>query len=152
MDRPASRVPQLVRLRVAKDELDRSFARPLDIAELAALAGYSRFHFIRAFRATYGETPGRYLARRRVERARDLLASANLTVTEVAGLVGFASLGTFSSRFRAQVGMSPSAYRRAVAAQGGPPPVPGCFVLMWHGGGAQVQDRNRGEAGSPHPS
>lgn len=121
-----------MRLRRAKDELDRAFGEPLDVDGLARLAGYSRFHFIRAFRDVYGETPGRYLARRRIERAQDLLATANLTVTEIAGLVGFASLGTFSTRFRAQVGVSPSAYRAQVAAQGGPPPIPGCFVLMWN--------------------
>ena len=111
--------------------MDRDFARPLDLDALARTAGYSRFHFARAFRETYGETPHAYLTRRRIERAKDLLRSANLTVTEICDLVGFASLGSFSSRFSELVGMSPSAYRADAVARGGPPPIPGCFVLMW---------------------
>ena len=111
--------------------MDRDFARRLDLDALARAAGYSRFHFARAFRETYGETPGTYLTRRRIERAKDLLRSANLTVTEICDLVGFASLGSFSSRFSELVGMSPSAYRAHAVARGGPPPIPGCFVLMW---------------------
>jgi AraC-like DNA-binding protein len=66
-----------------------------------------------------------------VERAKDLLRSANLTVTEVCMLVGFSSLGSFSSRFSELVGMSPSAFQRAAAARGGPPPIPGCFMMQW---------------------
>ena len=76
----------------------------------------SKFHFVRSFEATYGETPIRYLTRRRIERAQDLLRSANLTVTEVCMLVGFASLGSFSSRFTELVGESPTAYRDRWAA------------------------------------
>lgn len=109
--------------------MDRHYAEPLDLAHIAAAAGYSRYHFVRAFRAVYGETPGRYLSRRRVERAQDLLRSVNLTVTEVCHLVGFSSLGSFSSRFRELVGASPSQFQRA-AHRAGPPPIPGCYVLM----------------------
>src|SRR5690349_4239395 len=96
---------------------------------LAARAGYSRYHFARTFRAAYGDTPGRYLTRRRVERAQELLRTANLTVTEVCHLVGFTSLGSFSARFKELVGTSPSEFQR----RGGRPPIPGCFVLMWSG-------------------
>jgi hypothetical protein len=81
----AGRPPDVTALRMlrrARDRIDRDFAEPLDIASLAAAAGYSRAHFIRAFHDTYGETPGRYRARRRVERACELLRSVNLTVTE----------------------------------------------------------------------
>ncbi len=108
--------------------MDLRFADPLDVGQLAAEAGFSKSHFTRAFRATFGETPGAYLSRRRVERAKDLLRAANLTVTEVCMLVGFSSLGSFSSRFSELVGMSPSAYQRQQAARGGPLPVPGCFL------------------------
>ena len=80
-------------------------------------AHVSRYHFARSFAATYGETPMRYLTRRRIERAQDLLRSANLTVTEVCMLVGFSSLGSFSSRFRELVGESPTEYRDRWAAQ-----------------------------------
>jgi AraC-like DNA-binding protein len=86
-------VSSLRMLRRARDRIDRDYADPIDIPALAAGAGYSREHFIRAFHAAYGETPGRYRTRRRVERACELLRSANLTVTEICHLVGFTSLG-----------------------------------------------------------
>ena len=82
-------VSSLRMLRRARDRIDRDYAEQIDIPALAAVAGYSREHFIRAFRAAYGETPGRYRTRRRVERACELLRSANLTVTEICLLVGF---------------------------------------------------------------
>lgn len=94
-------------------------------------AGYSRFNFARAFATAYGETPRSYLTRRRIERAKTLLRTANLSVTEVCLLVGFGSLGSFSSRFRDLVGQSPTEYRAAAVAAGGVPPIPGCVVLMW---------------------
>jgi len=90
----------------------------------------SKYHFARSFEATYGETPIRHLTRRRIERAQDLLRSANLTITEICMLVGFSSLGSFSGRFRELVGESPSAYRTRWAAAGGLH-IPGCFLFMW---------------------
>jgi AraC-like DNA-binding protein len=112
-------------MRRARDRIDREYAEQVDVVALAARAGYSREHFIRAFRAAYGETPGRYRTRRRIERACDLLRSANLTVTEICYLVGFTSLGSFSARFSEVTGMSPTAYRRAAAERVGPgPPSP----------------------------
>ncbi len=121
----------LLALRRARDLMDRHFAEMLDLDAMAREAGFSRYHFARTFRAAFGEPPGTYLTRRRVERAKDLLRSANLTVTEVCLLVGFTSLGSFSSRFTELVGMAPTAYRRAHAARGGPPPIPGCFLMAW---------------------
>ena len=121
----------LVHLRRARDLMDREYARPLDLDAMARAAGFSRYHFARRFRDTYGETPAAYLTRRRIERAKDLLRSANLTVTEICLLVGFSSLGSFSSRFTELVGCSPTAYRERQVAAGGPPPVPGCFVMAW---------------------
>jgi AraC-like DNA-binding protein len=111
-------VSSLRMLRRAKDRIDRDYAGQIGIPLLAAEAGYSREHFIRTFRAAYGETPGRYRTRRRVERACELLRSANLTVTEICHLVGFTSLGTFSARFTEHMGRSPSAYRREAARLG----------------------------------
>jgi len=119
----------LPHLRRAKDAADRDYAEPLDLDALAAAAHVSRYHFARTFAATYGEPPMRYLTRRRIERAQDLLRSANLSVTEVCVLVGFSSLGSFSSRFRELVGESPSEYRARWAAAGGPH-IPGCFLFM----------------------
>ncbi|NED95267.1 helix-turn-helix transcriptional regulator [Phytoactinopolyspora alkaliphila] len=127
----AAAAQTLVAVRRARDLIDRHYAEPLDLDRLAQAAGYSRYHFVRAFRAAYGETPGRYLTRRRIERAQELLRSANLTVTEVCHVVGFSSLGSFSSLFTEFAGVSPSRFQRAAHQRGGPPPIPGCYVLMW---------------------
>src|SRR3954451_20907008 len=91
---------QNLRLLRARDAMDRDYAGPLDIATLARIALVSEAHFIRTFRATFGETPNRYLQRRRVERAMYLLRSTDRSVTDVCMDVGFSSLGTFSRVFR----------------------------------------------------
>jgi transcriptional regulator GlxA family with amidase domain len=119
----------VVHLRRARDHVDRHFAEDLDLDRLARVAGVSKYHFVRSFEAAYGETPIRYLTRRRIERAQDLLRSANLTVTEVCMAVGYASPGSFSTRFRALTGESPVAYRDRWAARGAAH-VPGCFLFM----------------------
>jgi AraC-like DNA-binding protein len=134
-------VGSLRMLRKARDRIDRDYREDIGIAELASEAGYSREHFIRAFRAAFGETPGRYRTRRRVERACELLRSVNLTVTEICHLVGFTSLGTFSTRFGELTGTSPTGYRAEAARRGGPAPIPGCFVLMWRTGLRAPGDR-----------
>ena len=117
-------------LRRARDHIDAHFAYDLDLDRLAGVAGVSKYHFARSFEAAYGETPMRYLTRRRIERAQDLLRIANLTITEVCMVVGFSSLGSFSARFNDLVGESPSSYRRRWAATGGPH-IPGCYLFMW---------------------
>jgi AraC-like DNA-binding protein len=119
----------LPHLRRARDHIDRHYRTDLNLDRLAGVAGVSKYHFVRCFEATYGDTPMRYLTRRRIERAQDLLRGANLTVTEVCMLVGFSSLGSFSSRFRRLVGESPVAYRARWAAQGAQR-VPGCYLFM----------------------
>jgi AraC-like DNA-binding protein len=133
MTRTPPRVPEalLIHLRRARDLADRHYADPLDVAALASAAGVSKYHFIRCFASVYGTTPARYLTERRIERAQDLLRATNLTVTEICYMVGFASLGSFSSRFTALVGMTPSAYQAKYAAEG-TPMIPGCHVFM-HG-------------------
>jgi transcriptional regulator GlxA family with amidase domain len=115
------------RLLRARDAMDRAFADPLDVPTLARIAMVSEAHFIRTFRATFGETPHRYLQRRRVERAMFLLRSTDRSVTDICMDVGFASLGTFSRVFRDIVGEPPSAHRR----RGPLPPVPTCFAMRW---------------------
>ncbi|WP_311922951.1 AraC family transcriptional regulator [Microbispora sp. H10836] len=122
-------VELLPRLRLARDRIDRDYRGELDLDALAAVAGISKFYFVRCFEAAYGETPMRYLTRRRIERAQDLLRGANLTVTEICMAVGFTSLGSFSAKFRQLVGESPSGYRDRWAALGGPH-VPGCWLFM----------------------
>ncbi|MGI8799493.1 MAG: helix-turn-helix domain-containing protein [Pseudonocardia sp.] len=147
----APAIPAVFHLRRARDLIDRHFAEPLDLDAMARAAGFSRYHFARGFRAAYGETPAAYLSRRRVERAKDLLRSANLTVTEICHLVGFGSLGSFSSRFSELVGSSPSVYRREQVARGGPPPVPGCFLMAWSRPGANNGSAHNGTASTEKP-
>ncbi|MFJ9926956.1 helix-turn-helix domain-containing protein [Streptomyces misionensis] len=111
----------------ARDAMDRDYARPLDVPALARIAHVSPAHFSRTFRTTFGETPHRYLQRRRVERAMYLLRETGRSVTDIAFAVGFASPGTFSRTFRDIVGRSPRAYRKEAVAAG----VPTCFTMAW---------------------
>jgi AraC-like DNA-binding protein len=111
----------------ARDAMDRDYAKPLDIPTLARIAHVSEAHFIRTFRATFGETPHRYLQRRRVERAMFLLRHTQDSVTEVSIDVGFLSLGTFSRTFAEIVGETPSQYR----LRGPLGAVPSCFTKAW---------------------
>lgn len=113
----------------ARDAMDRGYAQPLDIPTLARIACVSEAHFIRTFRATFGETPHRYLQRRRVERSMFLLRESDRSVTDICFDVGFTSLGTFSRTFREIVGQSPLAYRRSNAPA--PGAVPTCFTMAW---------------------
>jgi len=108
--------------------MDAHFGEPVDLQQLAAVAALSKYHFHRLFTTVYGRTPATYLSERRIERAQDLLRATNLTVTEVCCAVGFSSLGSFSSRFRAVVGETPSQFQRRYG--GNAPRIPGCYVLM----------------------
>jgi transcriptional regulator GlxA family with amidase domain len=139
----------VIALRRVHDHIDLHYAEPICLTDLAALVGMSKFHLVRAFRAAYGEPPIRYLTRRRIERAQDLLRHANLTVTEVCMLVGFASLGSFSSRFAELVGESPVTYRNRWAARRAPH-VPGCYLFM-HGVAqtrGAISEKRRGAPGA----
>src|SRR5437763_7974245 len=107
--------------------MDRAYAEPLHVRAIAAVAHISPAHFSRCFRAVFGETPHRYLQRRRVERSMFLLRETDRSVTDVCFDVGFTSLGTFSRTFREIVGESPSQYR----ARGVVPAVPSCFAMAW---------------------
>lgn len=111
----------------ARDAMDHAYAQPLDIAKLAGIAFVSEAHFIRSFRATFGETPHRYLQRRRVERATFLLRDTDLPVTEICLAVGFNSLGTFSRTFAEIIGDPPSLYRRRASRVA----VPSCVAMAW---------------------
>jgi AraC-like DNA-binding protein len=108
------------RLLRARDAMDRAYARPLDVRTIAAVAHVSPAHFSRCFRSVFGETPHRYLQRRRVERSMHLLRETDRSVTEVCFDVGFTSLGTFSRTFRQIVGESPSGYRSGHGPIGAP--------------------------------
>ncbi|MFI9721487.1 helix-turn-helix domain-containing protein [Streptomyces sp. NPDC052396] len=111
----------------ARDAMDRAYAQPLDVPALARIALVSEAHFIRVFRATFGETPHRYLQRRRVERAMFLLRETDRSITDICFEVGFGSPGTFSRTFREIVGRSPRTYRKETAAIA----VPACFAMAW---------------------
>lgn len=114
----------------ARDAMDRDFAGVLDVRSLAVIACVSEAHFIRSFKATFGETPHRYLQRRRIERAMFLLRTSGRSVTQVCMEVGFTSLGSFSRIFTDIVGTTPTAFRDA-GPMGLEQPVPSCFVKAW---------------------
>lgn len=99
------------RLLRARDAMDRAYAEPLDVRAVAEVACFSEAHFIRSFRAVFGETPHRYLQRRRVERSMFLLRETDRSVTDICFDVGFTSRGTFSRTFREIIGEAPSDYR-----------------------------------------
>jgi AraC-like DNA-binding protein len=122
-------IPVYVHLLRAKDVIDRDYARELGVSTLARAAHASPAHFSRSFKRAFGETPHKYLQRRRIERAKDLLRETDLMVTAISIEVGFRSLGSFSSAFSELVGEPPSEYARRWRA-GRPPPIPGCFTLM----------------------
>ena len=106
--------------------MDRAYAQPLDVRAVAAVAHCSEAHFSRSFRAAFGETPHRYLQRRRVERSMFLLRETDRSITDVCFDVGFTSLGTFSRTFHEIIGETPSAYR-----EGHGPMVPPNCIQMW---------------------
>jgi len=130
------------RLLRARDAMDRAYAQPLDVPALARIAHVSPAHFIRTFAATFGETPHRYLQRRRVERAMFLLRESERSITDICMSVGFASLGTFSRTFRQVVGSSPSQYRAASVSRSAPT----CFSMSW------TRPSSFGEARTPPTS
>ncbi len=115
----------------ARDTMDRAFAQPLDVPALARVAHVSPAHFSRQFRATFGETPHRYLQRRRVERAMELLRETDRRVTDICLDVGFNSIGTFTRTFREIVGEPPLAYRARFAGDGAALRVPACWAMAW---------------------
>ncbi|GGY75287.1 helix-turn-helix transcriptional regulator [Pseudoduganella plicata] len=117
------RLQELVRLRRVRDRMDREYAQPLNVEELARGVNMSAGHLSRQFKLAYGESPYSYLMTRRIERAMALLRRGDMSVTDVCFEVGCSSLGTFSTRFTALVGVAPSVYRgeSANATMGIPP-------------------------------
>ncbi len=137
-------IGDLVRLRRAKDRIDREFDRPLDVPALARSAAMSTAHFSRSFKAAFGESPYSYLMTRRIERAKALLRGGEISVTDACFAVGCTSLGTFSTRFTELVGEPPSAYRgrnHAPAAV-----IPSCVIMV-----STKPSRNREAATQLHP-
>jgi len=92
--------------------IDAQLDQPLTLAQLAAEAALSEYHFARMFRSSVGEAPHQYVMRRRMETAQQLLKFSTLPVTEIALRCGFHSSSHFSNRFRQQHGVAPSVWRQ----------------------------------------
>ena len=121
------------RIAAAKVYIDENFQEPINLETISQQAFLSRFHFHRIFTHVYRFTPHQYMTRKRLDKARDLLAS-NKPVTEVCNEVGFESIGSFSMLFKKEVGFAPQYYRnmaykkkRELLAQP-KKAIPHCFV------------------------
>lgn len=120
------------RLAQVRAYMDAHYNTSLDLDQIARQACFSRFHFIRLFRTAYKRTPHQYLIQRRIDQAKILLASSQLSVTEVCLAVGFQSLGSFSQLFHKLVGLPPTDYRARVLDRQTHPQkyIPNCFLFM----------------------
>lgn len=124
------------RLWRARRFIDACYDRPLDLECISSEACFSRYHFIRLFKQAFHRTPHQYLVEKRIERAKELLASSRLSVTDVCFEVGFQSLGSFSTLFQKRTGSSPLIYRNLLSAcekasKTCSPWVPFCFEMMY---------------------
>jgi AraC-like DNA-binding protein len=123
------------RLWRARRLIDSSFDSPLNLDAISSEACFSRYHFIRLFKRAFNKTPHQYLTEKRIERAKELLASSRLSVTDVCFEVGFQSLGSFSALFHKHVGSSPIIYRTNLSAPSRTLPeplrIPFCFQVMY---------------------
>jgi len=117
---------------------------PFTLDTLAEIANFSPYHFARLFRSLIGIPPGEFLTALRYERAKQLLLTTNLSVTDICFEVGYDSLGTFSSRFKRLIGLSPAGFRALPAvmeafAVADLPPIPTVFPDL--GIPARIQGR-----------
>ncbi|MGX1887739.1 helix-turn-helix transcriptional regulator [Streptomyces sp. NPDC055287] len=88
------------------------YHEPLGLDDLARSVMVSKFYFLRVFRRITGVTPGRFLSAVRLHEAKRLLVSTSFNVADISAQVCYSSAGTFSRRFTASVGLSPTQYRR----------------------------------------
>ncbi|GEP59719.1 hypothetical protein RSO01_68850 [Reyranella soli] len=107
----ACKLPQW-RLKRAVDYVDAHLGEPMHLRDMANAAGLSRMHFASQFRAATGVRPREYLLRRRVDRAKDLLAGTDLTLVDIAMSIGFANQSHFSTVFGRMEGQTPGRWRR----------------------------------------
>jgi AraC-like DNA-binding protein len=120
------------RLNRARRFIDSCYDLPLNLDEISSQACFSRYHFLRLFRQAFNKTPHQYLVERRIEKAKELLTTNDLRVTDVCFEVGFQSLGSFSSLFHKSVGHPPITYReKSRETQAAKRQVPGCFLVMY---------------------
>jgi AraC family transcriptional regulator len=108
----AQRQNVFLRMQRVRNHMATRCEQELDIPELARMASYSPWHFIRAFHNVYGETPHAYLVDRRLERARRLVRSSVLAISEIASASGFENRCAFSRLFKQRFGISAAALRR----------------------------------------
>ena len=123
-----SRARHLLR---AKDLMDARYFEPLDIHELARVAGFSRAHFIREFGRAFGESPHAYLLTRRLERAAALLRNTDRSVAEICVSVGLSSVGSFTTSFTRTYGVSPTTYRAAFPPAAHQARIPSCVLRVY---------------------
>jgi AraC-like DNA-binding protein len=125
------------RLARAKEFIDRHYMKPICLSEISKNSFFSTYHFIRLFKKAFHTTPHQYLIRKRIEMAKKLASTDNLSITEICYNVGFESPGSFSLLFKKHTGYSPLEYKlKSIAKQkaGEQNPqilVPGCFVYMY---------------------
>ena len=123
----------LQRLGRAREFIDHCYDHPLSLEQISEKACFSRYHFLRLFRQAFNKTPHQYLVERRIEKAKELLSSRDLRVTDVCFEVGFQSLGSFSSLFPQAVGHAPITYReKSRETQAAKQQIPGCFLVMYN--------------------
>ena len=94
--------------------VEANLAEDLRLSTIAGLIELSPYHFARAFKQSFGQSPHRYHVGRRIERAKALLAGQTQSITEIAQTIGFAETSSFSSAFRKLTGLSPREYRRGL--------------------------------------
>jgi len=109
--RLATRMELYRRLHRAKDYLDAAIDTPVSLADTANVACLSPHHFLRTFKKVFGETPHQYLGRKRMERAKALVLTSDMPITQICYELGFESLGSFSWLFRRSYGASPRQMR-----------------------------------------
>jgi len=120
------------RLSRAREFIDHCYDHPLNLDQISSKACFSRYHFLRLFRQAFNKTPHQYLIERRIEKAKELLGTEDIRVTDICFEVGFQSLGSFSSLFHKCVGHPPIAYREQIRErQQARRQVPGCFLVMY---------------------
>ncbi|WP_167472330.1 helix-turn-helix domain-containing protein [Nocardia arthritidis] len=124
-------VPIARHLLKAKDLADARYAEPLGVEDMARAAGLSRAHFSREFRRAFGESPHGYLLTRRLERAAALLRTTDRPVAEICFLVGWQSVGSFTTSFTRTYGRSPTAYRAAFPPAADYARIPACMVRFF---------------------
>jgi AraC family transcriptional regulator len=99
--------------RIVTAHIEDHLAEQIPLAKLAELVRLSPYHFCRAFKKSFGVPPHRYHANRRIERAKTLLATQRLSVTDIGLTVGFSETSSFSAAFRKTTGLTPIGYRRS---------------------------------------